>query len=171
MEKITRRAAGWARALVIIGVLTTLIIAVDGTANGAIRTPTASGAFHCGAPGSTVITWSVHNYVEAPVPIVISSAVMSGAASGAVTLSPSSVPPDGDATATVTVDGATVGEILLSVTMSEPFETTFVGRVMLDGSCAAPASSEPTTMTPSSVVDVSTSRAIEPGTVLPTYVG
>ena len=161
------------RLMLVISLALAVLATWTDAAHAAIRTPTATGAVACGAPGTANITWSIFNYPEAPVPIVISSAEMSGAASGPVSIQPSSIPPSSTGTATVAVDGSAVGTVLLHASMTSPFETTILGQVTLDGSCAPvvtepPPPPPPTDPPPAAVADGGITSAAG---VQPTYVG
>ena len=161
------------RLLLVIPLAVAVLVTWPDDAHAAIRTPTASGTVSCGAPGTANITWSVVNYPEAPVPIVISSAEMSGAVSGPVSIQPSSIPPGSTGSATVAVDGSAAGVAVLHASMTAPFEFAIVGQVTLDGSCAPvvtppPPPPPPTDPPPTAVADAAIAA---PSGVQPTYVG
>ena len=160
------------RMLLVLPLAVAVLVTWADTAHAAIRTPTATGTVACGAPGTANITWSILNYPEAPVPVIISSAEMSGAVSGPVDIQPSSIPPDSTGTATVAMDGSAVGAVLLHASMTSPFEFAIVGQVTLDGSCVPivtePPPPPPTDPPPTSVADAAITSAAGVG---PTYVG
>ncbi len=159
------------RMLLIVPLAIAVLATWTDDARAAIRTPTASGTVACGAPGTAKITWSILNYPEAPVPVVIGSAEMSGAVSGPVDIQPSSIPPSSTGTATVAVDGSAAGAVLLHASMTSPFEFAIVGQVTLDGSCAPAVTQPPPPPTDPPVASVAESAVVPATGVQPTYVG
>lgn len=122
---------------------------------------TVSGEAECSAPGQYTITWTIDLAWGAPGEVT--SAVLSGAASGNVSFSPNPFSFSTDTlTGTSTVSGDTVGTVTLDVTIELVTKGTWTydgsASVELDGSCEAPPTTPSTTAAPTSTT-TSTIRA------------
>jgi hypothetical protein len=141
-------------AAMLMVALTSGMILVSPVSAGVIVIPgiVVTGTATCDLPtghGTYQLDWTVRNQLEDPV--VVTSAVQSGAWAGPVTVAPSPIPPDGG-TGTASdgpVPGDTVGTVTLTVTWhaEEGAEgtDTAVGTIELDGDCICDEPLEPTT--------------------------
>lgn len=115
------------------------------------ETAQVTGEVECTTPGQYTITWTIDLPIGAEGEVT--SAVLSGAASGDVSFTPNPFPFfTGALTGTSTISGDTVGTVTLDVTIEFITKGTFTvdgsASVELDGSCEAPPTTTPTTAAP-----------------------
>ena len=152
------------RALTLASILIGAFVLVAGAPSGAQEPATMSGDWECVEEGNVRVIWTILNLAGAPGEVT--SAELSGVASGDISFDPGPNPFTGDderIVATFLISPDVVGVLTLDVTVTfdfkDPVEVELSASTELNGSCEPPPT-DPTisSTTSSSVQDVVATR-------------